>query len=114
MIPGLGGSAGEGNDNPLHYSCLENSKERGVCWATVHRFAKSCTWLSDQHFHFLLFMYIHSHVCVYVYIYTHIHMYIYIQSFKNILFHYGLSSLNRILNIVPSATQNPIAYPAYV
>ena len=29
-IPGLGGSPGEGNDNPLQYSCLENSMDRGV------------------------------------------------------------------------------------
>ena len=35
-IPGLGGSPGKGNDNPLHYSCLENSMDRGAWWATVH------------------------------------------------------------------------------
>ena len=34
-IPGLGGSPGVGNGNPLHYSCLENSMDRGACWATV-------------------------------------------------------------------------------
>ena len=36
-IPRLGRSLGEGNDNPLHYSCLENSMDRGAWWATVHR-----------------------------------------------------------------------------
>ena len=35
-IPGSGRSLGEGNDNPLQYSCLENSME-GAWQATVHR-----------------------------------------------------------------------------
>ena len=34
-ISGSGRSPGEGNGNPLHYSCLENSMDRGVQWATV-------------------------------------------------------------------------------
>ena len=42
-IPGSGRSPGEGNGNPLQYSCLENSMDRGVWWATVHRVAKSQT-----------------------------------------------------------------------
>ena len=46
-IPGLGRSPGEGNGNPLQYSCLENPMDRGACWATVHRVAKSRTRLSD-------------------------------------------------------------------
>ena len=33
-IPGLGSYPGEGDGNPLQYSCLENSMERGVWWAT--------------------------------------------------------------------------------
>ena len=36
LIPGSGKSPGEGNGNPLPYSCLENSIDRGVVWATVH------------------------------------------------------------------------------
>ena len=40
-IPGLGKSPGEGNGNPLQYSCLENSMNGGAWWATVHRVAKS-------------------------------------------------------------------------
>ena len=44
LIPGLG-TPGEGNGNPLHYSCLENPKDRGAWWATVHRVAKSQTRL---------------------------------------------------------------------
>ena len=35
---------GEGNGNPLHYSCLENSMDREAWWATVHVVAKSWTW----------------------------------------------------------------------
>ena len=35
-IPGSGRSPGEGNGNPLQYSCLENSTGRGPWWATVH------------------------------------------------------------------------------
>ena len=46
-IPGLGRSPGEGNGNPLQYSCLENPMDRGAWWATVHRVAKSWTRLSD-------------------------------------------------------------------
>ena len=35
-IPGSGRSSGEGNGNPLQYSCLENPMDRGAWWATVH------------------------------------------------------------------------------
>ena len=46
-IPGLGRSPGEGNGNPLQYSCLENPMDRGAWQATVHGVAKSPTQLSD-------------------------------------------------------------------
>jgi len=36
LIPGSGRSSGEGNGNPLQYSCLENSMDRGAWWAKVH------------------------------------------------------------------------------
>ena len=42
-IPGSGRSPGEENGNPLQYSCLENSMDRGVWWATVHRVTKTDT-----------------------------------------------------------------------
>ena len=38
---------GEGNGNPLWYSCLENPIDRGAWWATVHGVAKSQARLSD-------------------------------------------------------------------
>ena len=47
LIPGVGRSPGEGNDNPLQYSCLENPMVRGAWFATVHVVAKSWTQLSD-------------------------------------------------------------------
>ena len=47
LIPGLGSPPGEGNDNPLQYSCLENPKDREAWRATVHRVAERQTQLSD-------------------------------------------------------------------
>ena len=46
-IPGLGRSSGEGNGNPLQYSCLENPMDGGAWWATVHGVGKSRTRLND-------------------------------------------------------------------
>ena len=43
LVPGLGRAPGEGNGNPLQYSCLETSMDRGIWEATVHGVAKSCT-----------------------------------------------------------------------
>ena len=42
-IPGSGRYPGEGNGNPLQYSCLGNPMDRGAWWATVHVVAKSQT-----------------------------------------------------------------------
>ena len=42
-IPGLGRSPGGENDNLLQYSCLENSMDRGACYAGVHGVAKNQT-----------------------------------------------------------------------
>ena len=44
-------SNGEGNGNPLQYSCLENPVDR-AWWAAVYKVAQSRTWLSDFTFHF--------------------------------------------------------------
>ena len=41
LIPGLGRSPGEGNGDPLQYSCLENPMDRGAQQATVHGVEKS-------------------------------------------------------------------------
>ena len=49
-VPGLGRSLGERNSNPIQYSGLENSMDRGVWQATVHGLAKSQIGLSFFHF----------------------------------------------------------------
>ena len=51
LTPGSGRSLGEGNGNPLQYSCLENPIDGGPL-ATVHGVAKSWTRLSDFTFTF--------------------------------------------------------------
>ena len=43
LIPGLGRSLGEQHGNPLQYSCLETSMDRGAWWATLHSVAHSQT-----------------------------------------------------------------------
>ena len=53
-IPGLGRPPGEGNGNPLQYSCLENPMDRGAWWATVHGVTKSWTQPSDFTFTFTI------------------------------------------------------------
>ena len=50
----------EQHGNPLQYSCLENSMDRGTWWATVHVVTKSQTWLGDSHTqYFIIYIYIH-------------------------------------------------------
>ena len=46
-IPGWEKSPGEGNGNPLQYSCLKNPMDRRAWWATVHRVTKSHTGLKQ-------------------------------------------------------------------
>ena len=46
-IPGLGRSHGEGNGNPLQYSCLRNPMDRAICWAIVYGVPKSQAQLSN-------------------------------------------------------------------
>ena len=47
LIPESGRSPGEGNVNPLWYSCLENPMDRRAWWAAVHGVAKNLTEFSD-------------------------------------------------------------------
>ena len=56
-IPGLGRSSGEGNGNPLQYSCLENPMDRGAWWAVVHGVAKSQTRLNKLNVHAYIYIY---------------------------------------------------------
>ena len=52
-LPAMQETPGEGNGNPLQYSCLENPMDGGAWWATVHRVTKSWTQLSDFTFTFI-------------------------------------------------------------
>ena len=59
-IPGLGRFPGVADGNPLQYSCLENSMDRGALQATVHRVAKSRTRLKQLTT--LVFLRLHSNM----------------------------------------------------
>ena len=75
LIPGSGRSPGEGNGNPLQYSCLENPMDGEAWLVTVHGVAKNRTRLSNftftsffffmkwtpclLHFHFHTWHYLH-------------------------------------------------------
>ena len=48
-IPGPGRSPGEGNGNPLQYSCLENPMDRGAWQATVHGVTMSQTYIISHY-----------------------------------------------------------------
>ena len=54
-IPGLGRYSGNGNGNPLQYSCLKNPMDGGAWWATVHGVTENPTRLSDFTFSFILY-----------------------------------------------------------
>ena len=61
-IPGSGRSLGEGNGNPLQYSCQENPKDHGDWWAIAHRVAKSQTDHTYTHIH------TNTNMCIYIYL----------------------------------------------
>ena len=67
MITGSGKSPGEGNGNPLQYSCLETAMDRGAWQATVHGIARLRHDLATKP----TYLYTHTH--------THTHTHIYIE-----------------------------------
>ena len=56
LIPRSRSSPGEGNGNPLQYSCLENPMDRGAWWAIVHGVTKSQIWLKWLSMHTVCFL----------------------------------------------------------
>ena len=62
-IPGSGRYPGERTGNPLQYSYLENTMDRGDWRATVHGVTKSWTWLSNPHFHFTFTISLYTWQC---------------------------------------------------
>ena len=69
-IPGSGWSPGGGHGNPLQYPYLENPMVRGAWWATVHRVAKSQTWLKWLSTYNL---YLHTYT-QHIYTHTYLHL----------------------------------------
>ena len=72
-IPGSGRSPRGGDDshgNPLQYSCLGNSMDRGAWWAAVHEITEELDTTEQLNKH----AYVHICVCVYIYIYIYIYI----------------------------------------
>ena len=57
LIPGSGRFHGEGNGNPLQYSCLEDSMYRGAWWATVHKESDMTEWRPPT-------THTHAYICI--------------------------------------------------
>ena len=71
LITGLGRSSGEGNGEPVQYSCLENSMDRAGWWTSVHGIANRQTqlkWLAVS-LAYILHIYVYTlytYICIYV------------------------------------------------
>ena len=91
-IPGLGRSPGEGNGNPLQYSCLENPMGGAARWATVHGVAKSRTRLSDFTFTFTYQSWFPLFFCI-----VHLRR----PSYHSLLFSGTLNSVEYIFTFLP-------------
>ena len=64
LMPWSGRAPGEGNGNPLQYSCLENSMDKGAWWATVHGVAKSWYGWAHTHSMWLVVVWCYSLSCL--------------------------------------------------
>ena len=73
-ITGSGRSPRGRHGNPLQYSCLKNSMDRGeVWWAIVHGGHKESDMIKQPS--------MHAHVCVYAHTYIYIHIHIYTHAY---------------------------------
>ena len=91
-IPDLGKSPGEGHGNPLQYSCLENPMNRGAWQATVHRVAKSWTWLK----------WLSTHACMHIITYK-MGIFIHSTNITGCPGHCGYNNEQNIKDCLPGA-----------
>ena len=90
LIPGLGRSPGEGNGNPLQYSCLENLLDRGAWQATVHGVARvGHDLVTKPAYYIYILQYIYSmlHIsthstCTYIPVYIQIFPFVSVMFFS--------------------------------
>ena len=61
LISGLGRSPRGGHGNPLQHSCLENPKDRGTRWATIHGVANGRIQLKRLSMHIYIHTHTHTH-----------------------------------------------------
>ena len=109
LIPGSGRSPGEGNGNPLQYSCLENSMDGGAWWATVHGVAKSWThWVT------LLWLFIFSIICIKNMFKSYLDIYKYMQQFMVWLCCSTFVSCSLPSTSYSTATSEPCFLPKFI
>ena len=92
---------GEGNGNPLQYSCLENPRDGGAWWAAVYGVTQSRTRLkrhsssSSIHTYAFTHIFIHSHVLTLTHTHNHTHIHTYIHAVTYAVTHtFSLTHLN--------------------
>ena len=81
----------EGNGNPLQYSCLGNSMDRGAWWATIHGVAKESDTTQQLNNYIYICTYTHTYIHIYTHMHTHIRSDEYIHSKRYIYAHAYMS-----------------------
>ena len=91
---------GGGSDNPLHYSCLENSMDRGTWWATDHGVAKGQTGLR-------------THTCLSLFQYDLFYLWrnTYVVQGLEFLLPCGIFPRKQVYMIVQNSSQEPANFP---
>ena len=101
-IPGLGRSPREGHGNPLQYSCLENPRDRGAWWATVHGVAESRTGWTHMKAH------LYMSVCL-LYLHAYYIWFLVLKKWNDIQTHTKLSII-----ITPNRVRKASLYGEYI